>query len=557
MDQQDTLRERIRQLEAVEADYRRVQRLVEAASADNLHQYDGEAVLMVSGATGLILSTNHHAGDLLGLPAAQLVGQPLADYEIFSAEGAAAHYIETSVEMAVYECDYRRADGTLAPVRVLRRRLGSEAESDLHYALEDQSLTGRLLRELSRREDNDFLFREKLKAVNEINLELSDAGSVDALCRRAIELGLSRLGFDRLSIWFLEQETGMMAGTYGVDEEGNLRDERDARWSFESTYVQAFIAGKRTPFIKSDQAPIYNERSQVVGRGWHISVPLLYLGDFVGFMAADNFLSQKPMQAYQPELLQIYGTTIGHLASHQRNRERAAQMTDTIRDQRKQLNMLETFIRHLGHDFRTPLTIINTNTYLLNKSQDPERRAKLAQNVQDHVMFLHRMITDISDVITLENLDQLALTRTDLGTLLHHVAEDVTELAAEHQVKLTVSANGAPVIVQVDTTWFRRALLEIIKNAVLYNQEGGEASVSVVEGPDAVEVRVTDTGVGIAPGEIERIFDLLYRADKARTARAVGLGLSIAKRAVEAHGGRIEVQSQPDRGSTFTVVLPR
>lgn len=530
---------------------------MEAASTDNLHQYDGEAVLTVAGATGLILSANPRASDLLGLSAEQLVGQRLTDYEIVPDEHSAAHYVETSVEMAVYECDYRRADGTLAPVRVLRRRLGSEAESDLHYALEDQSLAGRLLRELSRREDNDFLFREKLKAVNEINLELSDAGSVDALCRRAIELGLSRLGFDRLSIWFLEPETGMMAGTYGVDEEGNLRDERDARWSFESTYVQAFIAGKRTPFIKSDQAPIYNERSQVVGRGWHIAVPLLYLGDFVGFMAADNFLSQKPMQAYQPELLQIYATTIGHLTSHQRNRERAAQLNDTIRTQRAHVAMLETFIRHLGHDFRTPLTIINTNTYLLNKSQDPERRAKLAQNVQDHVMFLHRMITDISDVITLENLDQLTLVRIDIGTVLHHVTEDLTELAAEHRVKLSISANGAPVVVQVDMTWFKRALFEIVKNAILYNQEGGEVSVSVVDGPGAAEVRVTDTGIGIASGEIERIFDLLYRADKARTARAVGLGLSIAKRAVEAHGGRIEVQSQPGRGSTFIVVLPR
>ncbi|MCU0466340.1 MAG: hypothetical protein MUF38_17450, partial [Anaerolineae bacterium] len=320
MDEQDALRERIRQLEAVEAEYGRIQRLMEAAAADNLHEYEGEAVLTVEAATGLIRSANARAGDLLGLPAEGLVGQHLTDYEIMSDEHSAARYVETSMEMDIYECHYRRADGIHLPVRVLRRRLGAEPDAALHYALEDQSPTMRLWRELARREDNDFLFREKLKAVNEINLELSDAGSVDVLCRRAIELGVSRLGFDRLSIWFLEQETGMMAGTYGVDEEGSLRDERDARWSFESTYVQAFIAGKRTPFIKSDQAPIYNQRSQVVGRGWHISVPLLYLGDFVGFMAADNFLSQKPMQGYQPELLQIYGTTIGHLASHQRNR---------------------------------------------------------------------------------------------------------------------------------------------------------------------------------------------------------------------------------------------
>jgi len=114
-------------------------------------------------------------------------------------------------------------------------------------------------------------------------------------------------------------------------------------------------------------------------------------------------------------------------------------------------------------------------------------------------------------------------------------------------------------VVSADEYYLRRALWALVDNAIKYNRPGGEVTVSVTVDKNKGEasLSVSDTGPGIDAGDLSRIFDRFYRGDPARTqGKGFGLGLSLAREIVEAHRGRITVDSQPGKGSRFTIVLP-
>jgi signal transduction histidine kinase len=118
-----------------------------------------------------------------------------------------------------------------------------------------------------------------------------------------------------------------------------------------------------------------------------------------------------------------------------------------------------------------------------------------------------------------------------------------------------------PVLLQVDKHRIRELMLNLVTNAIKYTPAGGLVGLSLTELDGAVTLTVSDTGVGIAPGDLPHIFDRFWRADPARSRTGeragTGLGLAITKWIAEAHGGSITVQSRPGRGTVFTVHLPR
>jgi signal transduction histidine kinase len=142
---------------------------------------------------------------------------------------------------------------------------------------------------------------------------------------------------------------------------------------------------------------------------------------------------------------------------------------------------------------------------------------------------------------------------------LHDVVDRAVDLyrdvAEAKGVRLTV-APGAAVVVSGDRTRLEQVAANLIDNAVKYTAAGGRVDVEVVRDGNRALLRVRDTGAGIPADELPRIWDRLFRGDTSRTERGLGLGLSLVKAIVEAHGGSVAVESEPGRGSTFTVVLP-
>jgi PAS domain S-box-containing protein len=150
------------------------------------------------------------------------------------------------------------------------------------------------------------------QTLHDISLELTRAETLKELLQQAILLGHQRLNFDRLGLYLFERETRRFTGTFGTDKQGNLIDERDSVFDIsEEDYLAQFSDIRQRVFVRHD-AELYDAK-QVAGRGWHLTVPLWQSDQFVGALFADNLVSQRPLQPYEPDLLVAYGSTIASL----------------------------------------------------------------------------------------------------------------------------------------------------------------------------------------------------------------------------------------------------
>lgn len=167
-------------------------------------------------------------------------------------------------------------------------------------------------------EEAEREFQQQLRALHEVSIELTGTPSFVALCQRAVELGRTRLGFDRMSLWFLDEHNSMqMQGSFGTDEHGQLRSEWQDRLSIEEAddaITRPILEGLR-PAIINDDAPLFDDHRQMVGRGWVAGAGLRDGSRIIGCLYVDNFLNQKPPGRYLLEILKLYGSTLGHLAT--------------------------------------------------------------------------------------------------------------------------------------------------------------------------------------------------------------------------------------------------
>lgn len=211
---------------------------------------------------------------------------------------------------------------------------------------------------------------------------------------------------------------------------------------------------------------------------------------------------------------------------------------------------------NVAHDLRTPLTRLRGIAEEALGADDPERmRQALAECVEeaDRVDTMLHTLMDISEAET----GTMALKReaVPLSDLVRQTV-DLYEDAAEAQgLSLTADVTEG-LVVSVDRTRMRQVLANLVDNAVKYTPAGGTVAVRGEARGDTAIVTVDDTGPGIAADDLPRIWERLYRGDRSRTTRGLGLGLSLVKAIVEAHGGTVAVRSMQGRGTRFEVRLP-
>ena len=209
-----------------------------------------------------------------------------------------------------------------------------------------------------------------------------------------------------------------------------------------------------------------------------------------------------------------------------------------------------------SHELRTPLTVIRGNVALLRDIPDlseEERKAAL----DDIAYESERMSRLVSDMLTLARADagqSVRRERVDLNA----IAADVCRQAPYFNALVDVEMNAASEDVSVlgDPDLLRQLVLILVDNALKYTPAGGSVTVSTLSNARAVELVVQDTGIGMRQADIASAFDRFYQADRARRSGGFGLGLSIAKWIVEAHGANLDIKSAPDQGTTVKVTLP-
>src|SRR3954469_18843115 len=211
---------------------------------------------------------------------------------------------------------------------------------------------------------------------------------------------------------------------------------------------------------------------------------------------------------------------------------------------------------NVAHDLRTPMTRLRGIAETALRSGDPAAlREALADCLEesDRVVAMLNTLMDISEAET----GTMALRRepTDLSDLVRQSVDLYEDLAEQRGLTLESTCDDE-LMISVDRNRMRQVVANLLDNAVKYTPPGGAIRIDAHrQGPDAV-LSVSDTGAGIPADELPRIWDRLYRGDKSRSERGLGLGLSLVKAIVEAHGGRVAVTSTPGSGSRFELTLP-
>jgi len=215
----------------------------------------------------------------------------------------------------------------------------------------------------------------------------------------------------------------------------------------------------------------------------------------------------------------------------------------------------QRFLADVSHELRTPLTVIKGNVDLIRKL-GPD--AESLDSIRDEADRLTRMVGELLLIAQAESGKlNLNLSSVEMDSLLLEVFQQMRVLAGDKiALKLT---EITPLTVTADCDRLKQVLINLVSNAIHYTPEGGQVTLSMTGSEQAVRIQIRDTGPGISAADFPHIFDRFYRGEKARTrskTSGFGLGLSIAYWIVEAHKGKLEVESREGQGTTFIISLP-
>jgi signal transduction histidine kinase len=209
-----------------------------------------------------------------------------------------------------------------------------------------------------------------------------------------------------------------------------------------------------------------------------------------------------------------------------------------------------------AHDLRTPLTRMRGAAEIALMGSDPDAaREALSDCVEEseRVLALLNALLDVTEAEA--GLMRLNRARTDLAKMASEIVDAYSMSAEEKTITLAIKARQ-PVEADLDPVRIRQVIANLVDNAIKYTPAGGRVSVEVLrDGPDA-EIRVTDNGPGVPEEERGKVWTRLYRGDRSRGQRGLGLGLSVVKAVVEAHGGTVDVVANPGGGALFSARLP-
>ena len=232
-----------------------------------------------------------------------------------------------------------------------------------------------------------------------------------------------------------------------------------------------------------------------------------------------------------------------------------------ITDLRKLERVRRDFVANVSHEFKTPLTAIQgfAETLLAGALDDPQNRFRFLEIILDHSRRLARLTDDLLELSKMDadRLD-LDIRRLSVSQFVQSCLETTERPAAEKDLRISVNLDHALPDIAADRRRLAEVLQNLLDNAIQYTPSGGQIMVSASGDGSEVTFTVSDTGIGIPKADQPRIFERFYRVDVARSREVggTGLGLSIAKHLVEAHGGRIWVDSDVGQGSQFHFTVP-
>ncbi|AEF93252.1 integral membrane sensor signal transduction histidine kinase [Desulfotomaculum nigrificans CO-1-SRB] len=224
---------------------------------------------------------------------------------------------------------------------------------------------------------------------------------------------------------------------------------------------------------------------------------------------------------------------------------------------RKSWQRQRDFVADASHELRTPLAVMQTNLELVmgNPNETVADQEIWLKNVQTEISHMTRLVEDLLLLARIDSEQQLLeLSRFSLDQAIYDVIKPIIPMAETKGIKLRLEIEPQ-VEFNGDEKRIKQLVVILIDNAIKHTPAGGEVALKMANRGSSVEITVSDTGEGIEPEHLEKIFERFYRIDKARSKSGTGLGLSIADWIVKSHHGSIKVKSSPGKGTTFLVML--
>ena len=233
-----------------------------------------------------------------------------------------------------------------------------------------------------------------------------------------------------------------------------------------------------------------------------------------------------------------------------------------ITELKKMDQVRRDFVANVSHELRTPLSILRgyIETLLDSPKTPHEELTRILRIMERHSDRLELLVEDLLTLAQLESANpNLQIGTVDLSSFLPEIVRDWEKKLTRKQLNIVVDVPTGLSPIFVDRTRLQEALYNLLDNAVKYSPEHGEIRLSARQHDGEIELGVSDEGIGIAKEDLPRIFERFYRVDKARSPdkiRGTGLGLAIVKHIAQLHGGRVEAESELQKGTTIRVILP-
>ena len=422
----------------------------------------------------------------------------------------------------------------------------------------------------------------RLQKVLEIATSINSDLALDKVLHEIVHAVADAVGFRIVLLRVLNERSGSYEARAfaGLDRNAIEKLERYAvrpdeleSWLQDDFRVSRsyFISHKRNFWPENDAesyTPNLGDRKE---GEWHqddvLIVPLYAKdGAIVGYLSVDDPLDRRVPSREVIEAIEILAAhavvALQNAALYERLGDSMRQLEEAT-ERAEELNDLKSsFVSVVSHELRTPLTGIRAYVEALLDnvgSANVDLQREFLKVIDEQSLKLKRLIDSILELSQLES-GRFRMHREPLhaGDLVEDVVASMRSMAEPKGVTLRAEPAKSEMILEADRGLLRRVLVQLVGNAIKFTTEGGRVVVRAVEEGRTVRFTVEDTGIGIPKDEIAKIFDKFYQIDGSlsREFPGVGLGLSIAKSIVEWHGGEIEAESEPGRGSRFAVVLP-
>jgi signal transduction histidine kinase len=462
-----------------------------------------------------------------------------------------------------YETEFRTKSGEIGTAWLFREFV--ELGNGKHFVdtLLDISERKRIEEELHASREAEKEFSEHLTALSEITTELSKEEKLEALCRRVIEMGQERLGYDRLSLWFVTEDRNSIKGMFGVDVQGRITDERQSTIQLNSASLIWPVLRGQIPIQLNANARLF-AGGQVVGQGMRVTAGLWDGETVIGFLSVDNLLQKRPFTDHDCEILHLYASAVGHLCSLKKAQEALTRLKEELErhvtERTAQLEFankeLDAFNYSISHDLRTPLRSLDGFSRLLQEDYRDQLDAEGLIYLERIRGASQRMAGLIDDLLRLSRLtrSEMRIVQVDLSATAQSIADDLRATNPERQVEFSIMPG---LMGNVDPNLLRIVLENLLGNAWKFTERHPTAHIEFAASQEGGQTvyRVRDDGAGFDMAYVEKLFGVFQRLHSIGEFEGTGIGLTIVQRIIHRHGGHVWVEAAVEQGATFYFTL--